>query len=67
MAGVPPEPFTLHVADDVLQDLRARLVAARWPDEPLGEPWSSGTSLAYLRGLVEYGAIGSTGVPRRRG
>jgi microsomal epoxide hydrolase len=54
MAGVTPEPFTLRVADGVLQDLRARLAAVRWPDEPPGEPWSSGTSLAYLRGLVEY-------------
>jgi microsomal epoxide hydrolase len=51
---VTPEPFTLHVADDVLRDLRARLAAVRWPDEPPGEPWASGTSLAYLRGLVEY-------------
>jgi pimeloyl-ACP methyl ester carboxylesterase len=49
-----PRPFTLHVPDPVLQDLRARLAAVRWPDEAPGAPWSYGTSLAYMRGLVDY-------------
>jgi pimeloyl-ACP methyl ester carboxylesterase len=52
MAGA--RPFTLHVADEVLADLQARLARARWPDEPPLEPWSTGTSVAYLKGLVEY-------------
>ncbi len=47
-------PFTLRVADPVLQDLRTRLSAVRWPDEPPGAPWSSGASLAYMQGLVDY-------------
>src|SRR5262245_37652465 len=55
---VPPTPFTLHVADDVLADLRARLARVRWPDEPPLEPWSTGTSVAYLRGLVDYWRAG---------
>jgi hypothetical protein len=28
-----PEPFTLHVPDEVLDDLRVRLERTRWPDE----------------------------------
>jgi microsomal epoxide hydrolase len=47
-------PFQLHVSDELLADLRARLARTRWPDEPAVAPWSTGTSLAYLRGLVDY-------------
>ncbi|HXF47493.1 MAG TPA: alpha/beta fold hydrolase [Burkholderiaceae bacterium] len=53
-ASVSPKPFTLHVVDAVLDDLRARLSRTRWPDEPPGEPWSTGASLGYLRAMVEY-------------
>ena len=49
-----PTPFELHVADDVLTDLKERLARTRWPDEPPTEPWSSGTSVGYLQGLCEY-------------
>jgi pimeloyl-ACP methyl ester carboxylesterase len=49
-----PVPFTLNVADADVADLRRRLVQARWPDEPPGEPWATGTSVDYLRGLVAY-------------
>jgi len=47
-------PFTLRVPDQVLEDLRVRLARVRWPDEPPLEPWSTGTNVAYLRGLVDY-------------
>lgn len=40
----------------MLTDLRERLARTRFPDEPPREPhldpWSSGTSLEYMRGLV---------------
>jgi len=49
-----PKPFRLHVADEAIADLRARLARTRWPDEPPLAPWSTGTSVAYLHGLVEY-------------
>src|SRR5262249_8326526 len=51
-----PEPFTLHVADDVLDDLRRRLQHVRWPDEPphAQGTWAYGTDLTYLQGLVGY-------------
>ena len=49
-----PQPFRLHVSDETLEDLRERLMRVRWPDEPPGPPWSSGSSVAYLRELVDY-------------
>ena len=57
-AAARPSPFTLRVADELLVDLQARLARARWPDEPPLEPWSTGTSGAYLKGLVDYWRTG---------
>src|SRR5215469_11534759 len=57
-APPPPEPFTAQAAPAVLEDLRARLRATRWPDAPDGTGWSLGTDLAYLRELVAYWADG---------
>jgi pimeloyl-ACP methyl ester carboxylesterase len=47
-------PFTLHVPDADLADLRDRLACARWPDSAPGDPWAYGTSVDYLRELVAY-------------
>jgi len=50
-----PRSFQLHVSDEVLADLRARLNRVRWPDEARGAPaWQFGTDLGYLKTLVEY-------------
>ena len=49
-----PRPFTVHVPDGVLQDLRERLARTRWPDEAPGAGWRHGTDLGYLRDLCEY-------------
>jgi pimeloyl-ACP methyl ester carboxylesterase len=49
-----PTPFRLHVPDETLKDLRERLSRVRWPDEPPVEPWTTGTSVVYLRQLVDY-------------
>jgi microsomal epoxide hydrolase len=49
-----PEPFTLHVPDSAIADLRERLARTRFPDQAPGEPWAYGTDATYLRGLVEY-------------
>ncbi|MGH8733452.1 MAG: epoxide hydrolase N-terminal domain-containing protein, partial [Burkholderiales bacterium] len=48
------KPFRLEVADTALADLRERLKRTRFPDEAPGAPWKTGTSLAYLRELLEY-------------
>jgi pimeloyl-ACP methyl ester carboxylesterase len=49
-----PKPFTLRVADAAIADLHDRLARTRWPDEPPVQPWSTGTSLAYMQTLVEH-------------
>ncbi len=53
-----PKPFRLHVPEDALADLRARLERTRWPDEPPQDAWATGTSVAYLKDLVEYWRTG---------
>lgn len=49
-----PRPFTLHVDDEAIADLKTRLALTRYPDETPGEPWAHGTDVAYLRELVDY-------------
>jgi microsomal epoxide hydrolase len=48
------EPFTIHVAEGVLIDLKQRLASTRWPDELPDVDWDYGTSLSYLQQLVRY-------------
>jgi hypothetical protein len=52
------EPFTPTTPPGMLDDLRARLRATRWPDAPVDAGWTLGTDLAYLRELVAYWADG---------
>lgn len=56
--SVPIEPFSVHVGDEILSDLRARLRRTRWPRPSPGAPWEQGTDLDYLRRLVAYWADG---------
>jgi pimeloyl-ACP methyl ester carboxylesterase len=51
-------PFTIAVPDQVLDDLRDRLLRTRWPAEVEGVGWDRGTDPAYLRELVAYWADG---------
>lgn len=53
-----PEPFAPHTDPAVLEDLRTRLRATRWPDAPEDAGWSLGTDIAYLRELIAYWADG---------
>lgn len=48
------EPFTLHVHDGVLLDLRERLERTRFATPTPGTEGGAGISPRYLRGLVEY-------------
>jgi microsomal epoxide hydrolase len=54
MSQVHVREFRIDVPEAVLDDLRFRLSRVRWPDEPELEPWSTGTSLAYMQTLVAY-------------
>ena len=58
MSAPAPKPFSLAIPDAAVADLRERLARTRWPDEPPHEPWSSGTSVAYLEGLADYWRTG---------
>jgi pimeloyl-ACP methyl ester carboxylesterase len=58
MTTPAPHPFSLHVPDADIADLRQRLARTRWPDEPPIEPWSTGASLSYMRGLADYWQTG---------
>jgi len=48
--------FRLDVADAEIVDLKTRLARARWPDEAPEAPWRYGTSVAFMRELVDYWA-----------
>jgi microsomal epoxide hydrolase len=47
-------PFTLHVPDAAIADLRERIGRTRFPDQAPGEPWAYGTDVTYLKELLEY-------------
>ncbi len=46
------EPYTIHLEEAVLSDLRARIRQTRWPDQISGATWEQGTDLAYLREML---------------
>jgi pimeloyl-ACP methyl ester carboxylesterase len=50
------EPFVVDIDPAVLDDLRQRLHATRWPDQLAGTGWDYGTDLGYLRELCGYWA-----------
>ena len=57
-APTGPTPFRSVTPPAALDDLRRRLRATRWPDQPADAGWSLGTDLTYLRELVSYWADG---------
>ncbi len=53
-----PEQYRIHVPEDVLKDLKARLRNTRWPEQLEGSGWDYGTDTAYLKQLCAYWADG---------
>ncbi len=49
-----PVPFTLHVPDAAIADLRERLARTRFADQAPGDPWAYGSAVAYMQDLVRY-------------
>jgi pimeloyl-ACP methyl ester carboxylesterase len=47
------EAFTCAVPDSRIEDLRARLRNARFPDDLANEEWTYGTSRSYLQSFVQ--------------
>ena len=48
----PPRAFEIAVEDRVLDDLRGRLRATRWPDRAPGDPWQFGTDISSFFGSL---------------
>jgi pimeloyl-ACP methyl ester carboxylesterase len=48
------ERFEIEVPEDVLDDLRQRLLGTQFAEPTPGEPWQAGTDPGYLRELVAY-------------
>lgn len=46
--------FTINVPELVLADLARRLDSTRWPDSLEDAGWDYGSSLAYMKSLVDY-------------
>jgi epoxide hydrolase len=47
-------PFTVHVPQSALDDLKRRLAAVRWPDKGVATDWSQGVPLARAQEFIEY-------------
>ncbi|MEO8403498.1 MAG: epoxide hydrolase N-terminal domain-containing protein, partial [Chitinophagaceae bacterium] len=48
------KPYSIDIQQNILEDLRLRLINMRWPDEIQDAEWSYGTNLIYLQQLVKY-------------
>jgi pimeloyl-ACP methyl ester carboxylesterase len=52
------EPFSIHIDEAVLADLRDRIRNTRWPDQIPGIGWQQGADLDYVKELLAYWAGG---------
>jgi pimeloyl-ACP methyl ester carboxylesterase len=50
--------FTIDIPQTVIDDMRRRAGATRWPIDFANEGWAYGTNLEYLKELVAYWADG---------
>lgn len=55
MSGITdsPQPFSIHIEDEAICDLQARLRMTRWPHAIEGVGWSRGSDRDFLRHLVK--------------
>jgi epoxide hydrolase len=49
-------PFQISVADEVLDDLKARLRHTRWPEAEPVDDWSQGVPLAWIKEICRHWA-----------
>jgi pimeloyl-ACP methyl ester carboxylesterase len=50
----PLQPCPVHVPDEILADLTARLERTRWPLDAGNDDWYYGVSRTYLEKLIDY-------------
>jgi pimeloyl-ACP methyl ester carboxylesterase len=48
------QPFSIHVPDEVLADLRERIASTRWTDDTDAEPWHYGPPVSYMREFADH-------------
>ncbi|MYE49888.1 MAG: epoxide hydrolase, partial [Gammaproteobacteria bacterium] len=48
------DDYRIHVSDDTLADLNARLALTRFPDYFSEGDWGMGIDMPYIRDLVAY-------------
>jgi len=48
------KPFRIDIAENELEDLKARLTNTRWPEKETPDDWSQGIPLAYVKELADY-------------
>jgi pimeloyl-ACP methyl ester carboxylesterase len=48
------KPFSIHIPESEIEDLKKRIAATRWTDEITGSGWNYGTNRAYLKELANY-------------
>ncbi|MCW2750008.1 MAG: putative epoxide hydrolase [Aeromicrobium sp.] len=48
------EPFTIAVPQSEIDDLTARLLLTRFPDDVNDDHWGWGTDATFLRRAIEY-------------
>ena len=58
MTDAAIRPYRLAVEDSAIDDLKSRLARVRWPDEASEAPWSFGTSLGFVREMIDYWSKG---------
>lgn len=46
--------FNINISDEILKDLRYRLIHTRWPDQYNNADWKYGTEQNYLKSLISY-------------
>src|SRR4029077_16118526 len=52
--GIDVHPFQVEIPNEVLDDLRRRIAATRWPSKELVDDRSQGVQLATIHELVHY-------------
>lgn len=54
MRPMSVRPFSIHVPDEVLADLRSRLANTRWPEPIPDTGWDYGANVDFVRDMCEY-------------